>query len=72
LQSPLAQILAKWKVEALVIGVAFTALASPYFESLLFPRDGHLNESGHAYVSMAALPRLRATLAAPGVARSRH
>jgi hypothetical protein len=71
-QSPLARILADWKIEAPVIDVAIEALASPHFESLLFPRDGHLNESGHAFVARAALPPLRATLAAPAVTAARR
>ncbi len=71
-QSPLARILADWKIEAPVVDVAMEALVSPHFERLLFPRDGHLNESGQAYVAQAALPPLRATLAAPAVTASRR
>jgi hypothetical protein len=71
-ESPLARILADWKIEAPVIDVAIDALVSPHFESLLFPRDGHLNESGHAFVAKAALPSLRATLAATAVTASRR
>jgi len=71
-QSPLARILADWKIEAPVVDVAMEALVSPHFERLLFPRDGHLNESGHAYVAQAALPPLRAALAAPAVTASRR
>jgi hypothetical protein len=63
--SPLALILADWKIEAPVIDVAAEALALPRFGNFLFPRDGHLNELGHAYVANAALPRLRAALEGP-------
>jgi hypothetical protein len=69
-QSPLARILADWQIEAPVIDVAKDALGLPHFESLLFPRDGHLNESGHAYVAKAALPPLRAALTAPAITAS--
>jgi hypothetical protein len=69
-ESPIARILAEWKIEAPVIDVAIEALAAPHFASLLFPRDGHLNESGHAYMAKAALPRLRAALAGPAVSAS--
>jgi hypothetical protein len=71
-QSPLALILAGWKIEAPVIDVAVEALASPRFESFLFPRDGHLTESGHAYVAKTSLPRLRAALDGPALTASRH
>jgi hypothetical protein len=69
-QSPLARILADWKIQAPVIDVAVEALASPHFESLLFPRDGHLTQSGHSYIAKAALPRLRATLADSAITAS--
>jgi hypothetical protein len=71
-ESPLTRILADWKIEAPVIDVAMNALSSPHFESLLFPRDGHLNELGHAFAAKAALPSLRATLAATAVTASRR
>ena len=71
-ESPLARILADWKIEAPVIDVAIDALSSPHFEGLLFPRDGHLNESGHAFVARSALPPLRAALAATAVTASRR
>ena len=29
---------------------------------LLFPRDGHLNEPGHAFVDAGAIPPLRTAL----------
>jgi hypothetical protein len=69
-ESPLARILADWKIKAPVIDVAIDALASPHSESLLFPRDGHLNESGHAYIARAASPPLRAALADPALSSS--
>jgi hypothetical protein len=64
-RSPLAQIVADWQVDAPVIDVAIAALATPDFPRLLFPRDGHLNASGHAFVADAALPSLRAFLFPP-------
>jgi hypothetical protein len=63
--------MADWKIDAPVIEVAVEALASPQYESLLFPRDGHLNESGHAFVANLALTPLRAALTAPAIAASR-
>jgi hypothetical protein len=71
-QSPLGRILADWKIDAQVIDVAKDALSLPHFDRLLFPRDGHLNEQGHAYVAEAALPLLRAALASPAVTTSRR
>jgi hypothetical protein len=71
-QSPLARIFADWKIDAPVIDVATLALASPRFERLLFPRDGHLNEEGHAFLAKAALPPLRDALAASAVSVSRR
>jgi hypothetical protein len=70
-QSPLGLILADWKIDAPVIDVAKDALSMPHFDRLLFPRDGHLNEQGHAYVAEAALAPLRAALASPTVTARR-
>jgi hypothetical protein len=41
-----------------VIDVAIQALVRPDHPSLTFPIDGHLNESGHAYVAQQAAPDL--------------
>jgi hypothetical protein len=71
-QSPLALILAEWKISTPVIDVAKDALAVPDFDRLLFPSDGHLNERGHAYVAAAALPFLRAALVTPTLAATRR
>jgi hypothetical protein len=49
-------------IDAPVIDVAVAALARPDYPRLLFPRDGHLNASGHAFVAATALPPLRAAL----------
>jgi hypothetical protein len=66
-QSPFGMILSDWRIEAPVIDVAVDAIKAPQFERLLFPRDGHLNESGHVYVAEAALPSLRAALLPPSI-----
>jgi hypothetical protein len=66
-QSPLRAILANWKIEAPVVDVAVQALQLPHFENLLFPRDGHLNDLGHAYVAQAALTPLQAALFPPAI-----
>jgi hypothetical protein len=46
-RSPLGRILADWKLDIPVIDYAVEVIARPNYPSLLFPRDGHLNESGH-------------------------
>ena len=61
-KSPLGQILADWKINAPVIDVAIMAQATPMPWLLLFPRDGHLNEHGHAFVAAGAIPPLRTAL----------
>jgi hypothetical protein len=61
-RSPLRQILAAWKVDVPVIDVALEAIARPDFPTMLFPRDGHLNEPGHAYVASRAAEPLRAVV----------
>lgn len=65
-QSPLARIVADWGIDVPVIDVAVTARARPDWWTLLFARDGHLNESGHAFVAAEATPPLRAALAPGG------
>jgi hypothetical protein len=57
-QSPLTRILASWGIDAPVIDVAIQAVARADHPSMTFPIDGHLNESGHAYVARQAAPRL--------------
>ncbi|MBV8078677.1 MAG: hypothetical protein JO284_19885, partial [Planctomycetaceae bacterium] len=58
----LGQILADWKIDAPVIDVAIMAQATPIPWLLLFPRDGHLNEHGHAFAAAGAIPPLRTAL----------
>jgi lysophospholipase L1-like esterase len=57
--SPLAEILANWSVDVPVIDVAVEARSRPDWYTLVFPLDGHLNESGHAFVAEAAARYLR-------------
>jgi GDSL-like lipase/acylhydrolase family protein len=61
-QSPLGRIIADWNIDVPVVDAAIAAAATPHFERLLFPRDGHLNESGHAFMAASALPALRSIL----------
>ena len=61
-QSPLARILAKWQIDVPVIDVAIKARARRDWASLVFPFDGHLNESGHDYVAQEAASPLRMVL----------
>jgi hypothetical protein len=58
-RSPLRRIFTDWKLDVPVIDVALEAIARPDFASLLFPRDGHLNEAGHEYVASRAGDPLR-------------
>jgi hypothetical protein len=69
-QSPIARMLADWKIGAPVIDVAIKGIARPDFRALLFPRDGHLNEAGHAFTAAEALPALRDALAPAIAARA--
>jgi len=61
-QSPLARILVSWGFEIPVIDVAIEARARADYRSLTFPIDGHLNESGHAYIAAQTAPSLKALL----------
>ena len=61
-QSPLAQILARWQIDVPVIDVAIRARARDHWASLVFPFDGHLNETGHEYLAEEAIGPLRAVL----------
>lgn len=61
-QSPLARILARWKIEIPVIDVAILARARQNWASLVFPFDGHLNETGHEYLANEAIGPLRSFL----------
>src|SRR5262249_40809101 len=65
-QSPLAQILADWRIDVPVLDVAIEALMEPDFPRLLLPRDGHLTGLGPAYVAPAALPPPGTRLRSPG------
>jgi hypothetical protein len=60
--SPLERILASWGIDVPVIDVAIQAVSQPDYQSMTFPIDGHLNESGHAYIARQAAPRLEAIL----------
>ena len=61
-KSPLGQIVADWQIDVPVIDIAIVAQATPMPWLLLFPRDGHLNEPGHAFVAAGAIPPLRTAL----------
>jgi hypothetical protein len=61
-ESPLARILANWRLEIPVIDVAIKARARPDHRALLFPLDGHLNDAGHAYIAAEAAPSLQSIL----------
>jgi hypothetical protein len=63
-RSPLSEILASWSVEAPVIDLAAVlgTLPASASRSLVFARDGHLNEQGHAFTAEAAIGPLRAAL----------
>jgi hypothetical protein len=58
--SPLGRIIADCGIDAPVIDAALAAAARPDSPSLLFPRDGHLNASGHRFVASVTAPVLRA------------
>jgi hypothetical protein len=61
-QSPLARILARWQIDVPVIDVAIQAGARRDWAKLVFPLDGHLNESGHTYLAREAAMPLRMVL----------
>lgn len=67
-QSPLARILSSWGIDIPVIDVAIRARARRDWTSLIFPFDGHLNETGHRYVADEAVGPLRAFLDGDGLA----
>ena len=50
-QSPLGWILARWNIDVPVIDFAMCAAARRDWVSLVFPFDGHLNETGHEYLA---------------------
>jgi hypothetical protein len=62
--SPLAEILASWNIRVPLLDTAVEARSRPDWYTLLFPTDGHLNESGHAFVAELAAPFLEKTIAA--------
>jgi hypothetical protein len=64
-RSPLGRIIAGWGIDAPVLDLAAAAAAAPHPERLLFDRDGHLNEAGHAFLAAQAIPALRDALAFP-------
>jgi hypothetical protein len=61
-QSPLARILSSWQIDVPVIDVAVKARARSDWAKLVFPFDGHLNESGHTYLAREAAEPLRTAL----------
>ena len=63
-ESPLTRILAGWGLEIPVIDVAVRARAMPDYERLIFAVDGHLNETGHAFLAREAAPALKSVLTA--------
>jgi hypothetical protein len=70
-QSPLARILSKWQIDVPVIDVAIKARARRDWASLVFPFDGHLNETGHAFVAQEAASPLRAAVDGQGLSARR-
>jgi hypothetical protein len=60
--SPLARIFAGWGLDVPVVDVAIKAKALPNHQSLTFPIDGHLTESGHDYLAREAAPMLQSAL----------
>jgi hypothetical protein len=69
-QSPIARLVADWGLAIPVIDAAVEAVATPGDgRHLVFPRDGHLNEIGHAFIASTALPSLQAALAPAGSSR---
>jgi hypothetical protein len=66
-QSPLARILARWRIDVPVIDIAICARARRDWASLVFPFDGHLNETGHDYLAREAIGALRAVLDGSGL-----
>jgi hypothetical protein len=70
-ESPIKSILGNWGLDIPVIDVAIKARARTDYRSLTFPIDGHLNESGHAYIAREAAPALEAVLASSGKTASR-
>jgi hypothetical protein len=70
-QSPIARILAKWQVDIPVIDIAIRARTQRDWASLVFPFDGHLNETGHEYLAREAAGPLRSFLDDPGLTTQR-
>ncbi len=66
-QSPLARILASWRIDVPVIDLAIQARARRDWTTLVFPYDGHLNETGHAHLAQEAAAPLRAVLSNLGL-----
>jgi hypothetical protein len=70
-QSPLARILARWQIDVPVIDIAIRARARRDWASLVFPFDGHLNETGHDYLTSEAIGPLRESLDGQGLTTQR-
>jgi hypothetical protein len=71
-ESPLARIVADWKLDIPVIDVAIDARSRPDWASLVFPADGHLTVTGHDYLARAAAPKLQALLASDAAVSQRR
>jgi hypothetical protein len=61
-ESPLDGIISGWGLEIPVIDVAIKARLFPNHQTLTFPIDGHLTDSGHAHVASEAAPALAALI----------
>jgi hypothetical protein len=70
-QSPLARILARWQIDVPIIDIAISARARSDWASLVFPFDGHLNETGHDYLAHEAIGPLREFLDGQGLTTQR-
>lgn len=61
-KSPIATILGQWGIDVPVIDTAIVARARPQWASVVFPFDGHLNDSGHQLVTNEAIGPLQVLL----------
>jgi hypothetical protein len=62
-ESPLARIISCWDLDIPVIDIAIKARSNPGRQGLTYPADGHLTDSGHAYLAREAAPALEVLLA---------
>jgi hypothetical protein len=56
--SPIGQIIASWGIAAPVIDASLAMGPWPESRRWVFPRDGHLNDTGHQFVAAYATPKL--------------